>query len=340
MTEEVISSRTFVLESLGYDGLVERTRAVLPPAPGQVMVRMKAASLNFRDIKILRGLYAQDPKLPIVPLSDGSGEVVEVGPGVSRYRAGDRVVCTYWEGWHTGPMTERPSTSRQKAAEVDGTALEYAVYDEIEVIPIPESLSYEQAACLPCAGVTAWHALVYDGHVKAGDTVLVMGSGGVSVFGLQIAKMRGARIIATSGDDAKLQRLLAMGASAGVNYRKVSEWGKAVRGLTGGCGVDIVLEVGGLGNLDQSLEATRDGGLIQSVGNLTGEFLRTGLAERGIRTKLISVGSREMTQELIQAIDLHRAMPVIDSKFCFGELKEALAYLEDGEHFGKVVITL
>lgn len=339
MTEEARTTRALVLESLGYDGLVERTREVPPPGPGQVLVRMKAASLNFRDLKILRGVYAQNPQLPIVPLSDGAGEVVDVGPDVSSYHAGDRVVCTYWEGWHTGSMAERPTTSKQKGGEVDGTALEYVVYDEAEVLPIPRSLSFEQAACLPCAGVTAWHALVYEGHIKAGDTVLVMGSGGVSVFGLQIAKMSGARVIATSGDDAKLQRLLDMGASDGVNYRKVSDWGRAVRELTGGHGVNIALEVGGLGNLDQSLQATMDGGLIQSVGNLTGEFVRGGVGERGIRMMLIAVGSREMTQDLIRAIDLHRTMPVIDSHFPFADLKEALAYLEAGKHVGKVVIT-
>jgi NADPH:quinone reductase-like Zn-dependent oxidoreductase len=339
MTEESRTTRAFVLESRGYDGLVLRTREVPAPGAGKVLVRMKAASLNFRDLKILRGEYAPNPDLPVVLLCDGAGEVVDVGPGVSRYQAGDRVLCTFWEGWHTGSMAERPPTSRRKGGDVDGTALEYAVYDEAELLPVPPSLSYEQAACLPCAGVTAWHSLVYEGHIKAGDTVLILGSGGVSLFGLQIAKMSGARVIATSSDDAKLRRLINLGAWEGVNYRKVPDWGRAVRALTGGRGVDIALEVGGSGNLGQTLRATRDGGLIQCVGNLSGGFVRSADTSRGIRTKMIAVGSREMTEDLIRAVDLHHAMPVIDSQFPFTRLKEALVHLESGQHFGKVVIT-
>jgi NADPH:quinone reductase-like Zn-dependent oxidoreductase len=327
----------YVLESLGYDGLVQRRRKVALPGRGQVLVRMRAASLNYRDLKILKGIYAAPPKLPIVPLSDGAAEIVEVGSGVDRFKAGDRVLPIYWEGWHSGPLTPERKGWKQKSGDVDGVAIEYATYDEADVLPIPASLSYEEAACLPCAGVTAWHGLVYMGHVKAGDSVLVMGSGGVSVAGLQIAKMSGARVIALSGDDEKLQRLMNMGATDGLNYKRTPDWGQVVAKLTDGRGVDHVLEVGGAGTIGQSVRAAKDGGHIASIGDLTGQFA-SGAIERNIRLTPIAVGSREMTEDLMRAIDLHREMPVIDSYFPFSRLKDALAYLESGRHFGKIVI--
>jgi NADPH:quinone reductase-like Zn-dependent oxidoreductase len=333
------TTKAFVLEALGYDGLVERTRQVPPTGAGQILVKMKAASLNFRDLKIMKGLYARNPTLPVVPLSDGAGEVIEAGPGVSRFKTGDRVLPIYMEGWRSGPVTASRDGWKAKGGDVDGTALEYAVYREADVLPIPDSLSYEEAACLPCAGVTAWHALVYVGHVKAGDTVLVLGSGGVSLFGLQIARMNGARVIATSSDDTKLQRLRALGASDGINYKQAPDWQEEVRKLTNGRGVDHVLEVGGSGTIKQSARATKDGGHIETVGNLTGEFASADLAERNVQVTRITVGSREMTEDLMRAIDLHHAAPVIDRRFAFADLKKALAYLESGQHFGKVVIT-
>jgi NADPH:quinone reductase-like Zn-dependent oxidoreductase len=333
------TAKAFVLEAIGYDGLVERARDVPPTGPGQVLVRMRAASLNFRDLKILKGVYSFNPTLPRVLLSDGAGEIAEVGDGVAAFKPGDRVLPTYMEGWHRGPMSKERPGWKAKGGDVDGTAMEYAVYSAEDVLPIPPSLSFEQAACLPCAGVTAWHALVYVGRIKAGDTVLIMGSGGVSVFGLQIAKMSGARAIALSGDDAKLRRLIEMGASDGVNYKTVPNWGEKVRALTGGRGVDQVLEVVGAGTIVQSLLATKDGGFIGSVGNLSGQFAAADQGERGISVAPIAVGSREMTEDLLRAIDLHRQMPVIDRTFAFGELKDALRYLEAGQHFGKVVVT-
>ncbi len=333
------TTKAFVLEALGYDGLVERTREVPETGPGQVLVKMKAASLNFRDLKIMKGIYARNPDLPVVLLSDGAGEIVEVGPGVTSFKVGDRVLPIYMEGWYSGPATASREGRLSKGGDVDGTALEYAVYKEIDVLPLPDSLSYEEAACLPCAGVTAWQGLVYEGHVKAGDTVLVQGSGGVSVFALQIAKMSGARVIATSSDDGKLQRLLNMGASDGINYKKVPNWEETVRKLTGGRGVDHVVEVGGAATMQQSIRATKDGGHVEIIGNLTGKFGSPKLAERGIKTTTIAVGSKEMNEDLMRAIDLHREMPVIDSRFPFADLKKALAYLETGKHFGKVVVT-
>jgi NADPH:quinone reductase-like Zn-dependent oxidoreductase len=331
-------AKAFVLNKIGYDGLAESEREVPAPRPRQILVEMKAASLNFRDLKILKGVYAVKPDLPIVPLSDGSARVIETGAEVSRFKAGDRVLPIYMEGWHRGPATAERLGWKAKSADVDGTAIQYAVYDEEDVLPIPDSLSYEEAACLPCAGATAWQALIYVGRVKAGDTVLIMGSGGVSVLGLQIAKMSGARVIATSSDDAKLQRLIEMGASDGINYKKTPKWEEEVLRLTNGRGVDLVLDVVGAATIRQSMRATKDGGYIGIVGNLSGEFSPPSAVERGIRVAVIPVGSREMTEDLMRALDLHGVKPVIDSIFPFKQLKEALQYLEKGQHFGKVLI--
>jgi NADPH:quinone reductase-like Zn-dependent oxidoreductase len=335
-----LTTRSFVLEKHGYDGLALRTRDVPEVGTGQVLVRMRAASLNFRDLKILNGTYqSRPPKLPRVLLSDGAGEVVEVGPGASQYGSGDRVLPIYMEGWHAGPWTGRVLPGwKSKGGDTDGVALDYAVYDAADLLPIPQSFSYEEAACLPCAGVTAWHGLVYVGRLKAGDTVLVQGSGGVAIFAIQIAKMSGARVIATSSDDAKLQRLIDLGASYGINYVKTPAFGEAVRALTGGRGVDHVVEVGGVETLPQSLLATKDGGRIASIGNLSGRFARPGIAERGIEVTEIGTGSREMTEDLMRAMNLHQQAPVIDRVFAFERLKEALAFLETGRHFGKVVL--
>jgi NADPH:quinone reductase-like Zn-dependent oxidoreductase len=333
------TSRAFVLESFGYEGLNERTREIPELQPDEVLVRMRAASLNFRDLKIVKGTYARPPKLPVVLLSDGAGDVVEVGKNVTRFKAGDRVLPIYMQGWYTGPLSARRDTWLGLGGDVDGTAIEVASYREDDVVPIPDSISYEEAACLPCAAVTAWHALISVGHVKPGDTVLAMGSGGVSVFALQLAKIHGARVIALSSDDAKLRRLLALGASDGINYRTMPDWETKVRDLTSGRGVDHVIDVAGNGTIRQSLHATRDGGHVHMVGNLTGQFAWNASTERGIQMTPIVVGSREMTEGVLHAIDLHRELPVIDSRFAFPDLKQALRHLESGNHFGKVVIT-
>lgn len=330
----------FVLEALGPDGLIRRTRPLRAPGPGEVMVQMRAASLNYRDLKILRGTYGKrQPALPIVPLSDGAGRVVAAGREVTAFAPGDRVLPIYMEGWHSGPLTpEGRATWRSKSGEVDGVATEYAVYDAADVLPIPASLDDFEAACLPCAGVTAWHALVEAGRLKAGDTVLTMGTGAVSLFALQIARMSGARVIATSSDEGKLARLAALGAWEVVNYRTTPDWGEAVRALTGGRGVDVAVEVGGSETIAQSLRATKANGRIASVGNLSGGFAHGAPGERGIEIVHVTVGSRQMTEDLMRALDMHGVKPVIDRRFPIGELGEALRTLERGEHFGKIVL--
>lgn len=332
-------TRAFVLEHLGYEGLKEQIRPVPPTAADQVLVRMHAASLNYRDLKILKGIYARPPSLPLVLLSDGAGEVIEVGPDVERLTIGDRVMPIYMEGWYRGPMTTARDGWKSRGGDIDGIAIEYALFRERDVVPLPGSMTYDEAACLPCAAVTAWHALVCVGQVHAGDTVLVMGSGGVSVFALQFAKMHGARVIATSGDDAKLRRLVALGVSDGINYRTVPDWEEKVRDLTDGRGVDQVIEVGGAGTITQSIRAARDGGKIAIIGDLSGGFGRNAVAERGVRMTSVVVGSRAMTEDVVRAIGTHNEAPVIDSRFAVADLEQALRHLESGEHFGKIVIS-
>lgn len=335
----MLVSRTFVLEELGYDGLRKINRRVPKPGGGEVLIRIKAASVNFRDTKIVKGAYARNPELPVVLLSDGAGEVVSVGIGVERFGEGDRVMPIYMNGWHTGPLANRHSGWKGLGGDIDGIAADFVVFHEDDVVGIPPSLSFEEAACIPCAGVTAWHGLVYVGHVKAGDTVLVMGSGGVSVFALQIAKMSGARVIATSSDDGKLERLKDLGAWATINYRDVSDWDEKVLHLTEGRGVDHVVEVGGIETIKQSVRSTRDGGCIAIIGDLSGKGGSAEFAERGIQMTPVTVGSREMTEDILRAFDFHKERPVIDRTFAFDEVKEALAYLECGQHFGKIVLT-
>lgn len=335
----ILTTQAFVLQQKGYEGLVMVEREVPSIRPTQILVKMMAASLNYRDLKILKGVYGVKPDLPIVPLSDGSAQVIAVGEGVTRFVSGDRVLPIYMEGWHHGPALVDRKGWKAKSADVDGTALRFAVYEEEDVLPIPASLSFQEAACLPCAGATAWQALVSVGRIKAGDTVLIMGSGGVSVMGLQIAKMAGARVIATSSDDKKLERLIKMGASEGINYRSNPDWERDVLKLSNGRGVDIALDVVGAATIKKTVRATKAGGYIGVVGNLSGEFASDAETERGIRIATIAVGSREMTEDLMRALDMHNLKPVIDRSFPFLELKEALKYLEQGKHFGKVVLT-
>lgn len=328
----------FVLQGTGFDTLHLLRRATPAPTGTQVLVRMRAASLNYRDLKILEGRYATPTMRPLVPLSDGAGEVAAAGGGVARYRPGDRVVPIYMQGWYEGPFARQPHW-RGLGGEVDGTAREYMLVEERDLLPVPDAWSFAEAATMPCAAVTAWHALVSVGGVKPGDTVLTLGSGGVSVFALQIAALRGARVIATSSDDAKLARLKALGAADGVNYRATPHWDRAVRSLTGGRGVDMVVEVGGGGTFDRSVRAARDGGQVLRVGDLSGAVDPSQIVvERGVRVTPIVVGSRQMTEEAMQTLAAGAHRPVIDRVLPFRALPDALKDLAAGRHFGKMVL--
>ncbi len=309
------------------------------PGPGQVLVRLRAASLNYRDLMVSKGVYNPRLKLPIVPLSDGAGEVVATGDGATRFKAGDRVVACFAPGWLDGPSNEAKVRSAL-GAESPGVLAQEVVLPEDGLLTIPAHLRFEEAATLPCAAVTAWNALVETGGIKPGDTVLIQGTGGVSLFALQFAKLAGATVIATSSSDEKLNRVRGMGASEGINYKQNPDWDKRVRELTGGQGVDLIVEVGGAGTLPKSLRAARMGGYIALIGVLSGggEFNPISILMKNIRLQGIFVGSRGMFESMLRAIEASRLQPVVDRVFPFDQAVDALKYLESGAHFGKVVV--
>jgi NADPH:quinone reductase-like Zn-dependent oxidoreductase len=300
---------------------------------------MDAWSINYRDLMVARGQYSARLPLPLTPLSDGVGRVLEIGEGVTRVKIGDRVMPSFVQKWLCGMPTEATSKSALGAG---GTGLlaERVVLDEQGLVHTPEHLSDEEAATLPCAAVTAWHALVTAAKTQPGNTILTQGTGGVSLFALQLGAIAGARVLITSKSDAKLDRAKKLGAAATINYRTTPDWDKAARELTGGTGVDHVIELGGAGTLPRSMKAVRYGGTISLIGVLTGggEANPTPLLMRNIRLHGIFVGSREMFEALNRAIELHRLRPVIDRVFPFSETAEAYRYLESAGHFGKICI--
>jgi NADPH:quinone reductase-like Zn-dependent oxidoreductase len=320
---------------------IEQIECPVPvPGPGEVRVRVHACSLNFRDQAIVRGLYFDGP-VPVsgVPLSDGAGIIDAVGEGVSQYRPGDRVAGIFFQDWMDGPPTRAmgESLGHPPAA---GMLADYVVLPERGVVPLAASLSFEEAATLPCAGVTAWNALMMGQvPVRAGASVLVLGTGGVSLLALQIAKAAGARVIATSSTAAKLDRVRALGADETINYRDQPEWGDAAAALAGG-GLDHVVEVGGLGTLAQSIQAVGFGGEIALIGVLSmkGEANPMPLMTKGARLRGIFVGSAAMARALNAFVDAHGIRPVIDRVFDFADAKAALAYQSSPGLFGKVVI--
>ena len=330
-----------IRDSFGIDhlALVERDR----PEPGshEVLLRLRAVSLNYRDLLVVKGLYNPRMRLPRVPCSDGAGVVEAVGPGVSRVKVGDRVAGIFMQTWLDGAISEAKSRSALGGA-VDGMLVEHVVLHEDGLVSVPEHLTDEEGATLPCAAVTAWHALVRAGRVKAGDSVLIQGTGGVSLFALQFARLLGARVIGTSGSDAKLERARTLGLSEGINYRTTPEWGERVRQLTGGVGVDHIVEVGGAGTLGQSLRAVRTGGHVSLIGVLSGggEVNPTPVLMKNVRIQGIYVGSRAMFEAMNRAIALHGLRPVVDRVFPFEEAAAALRHMESGAHFGKIVVRL
>ncbi|MGX2030470.1 zinc-dependent alcohol dehydrogenase family protein [Methylocaldum gracile] len=325
----------------GIDSLALVERPMPRPAAGQVLLKMRAWSLNYRDLMLVNGSYNPNLRLPMTPLSDGVGEVVDVGPGVSRLKPGERVAGIFMPKWLDGELTEEKTKSALGGGDT-GMAAEYVVLDAEGVVPVPDHLTDEEAATLPCAAVTAWHALVTSGRVKAGDTVLTLGTGGVSLFALQFAKLSGARVIATSSSDEKLARALDLGASQGINYKITPEWGRFVRELTDGVGVDQVVEVGGAGTLGQSLRAVRMGGRISLIGVLSGggQVDPTPILMKNVCVQGIFVGSRAMFEAMNGAIAQHRMRPVVDRVFRFGELPDALRHMERGAHFGKIALAV
>ena len=327
------------VKAFGLENIESVDVSVPEAGPGQAVVRVRACSLNYRDLVVSKGGYGRAVKVPLTPLSDGAGEVVAVGPGVTRIKPGDRVAGIFMQGWLDGPPDDAGAATALGGA-LDGMLAEMVCLDADGVVKFPGHLSYEEAATLPCAAVTAWHSLFESGGLKPGQTVLVQGTGGVSIFALQFAKMAGARVIATSSSDAKLERLRALGADCVVNCRSNPDWDRAARDFTGGVGVDHVIEVGGAGTLPTSLKAVRRGGHIALIGVLSGagECDPRFIFLKQVKIQGIYVGSRCMFEEMNGAIAAAGMKPVIDRVFPFADVKEAFSYLESGAHFGKVCI--
>lgn len=329
-----------IRSGFGIDNLTLSDRPDPSPGPQQVVVRMKAWSLNYRDLLVVTGQYNPRMKMPLVPLSDGAGEVAAVGPGVSRVKVGDRVANLFMQRWLAGELTDDAAKSSLGGGN-DGVLAEQVVLHEDGVTGVPNHLSFEEAATLPCAGLTAWHALVSEGGLKAGDTVLVQGTGGVSLFALQFARLHGARVLITSSSDDKLKRAAELGASAGTNYKSSPDWDKWALAQTDGRGVDHVVEVGGAGTLTRSLKAVRPGGRVSLIGVLSGgagDIALFPVLMKNVCVQGIFVGSREMFEAMTRAISAGKLKPVIDRVFGFGEAREALKHLQSGAHFGKVCI--
>jgi NADPH:quinone reductase-like Zn-dependent oxidoreductase len=335
--------RTYELQGKGLETLRLVERPVPKPGPGQVLVRMHAASLNYRDLLIAQGRYGRgELRYPLVPLSDGAGEVVDLGPGVKSLKATDRVAGAFFQKWVEGPFDSDKASSALGGA-IDGVLSEYVVLEEGGAVKFPSFLSYHEAATLPCAGVTAWVGLMELGKLDANQVTLAMGTGGVSLFSLQLTKLVGGTVILTSSSDAKLSRGKELGASHTVNYRTRKDWDAAARELTLGRGVDIILEVGGQQTLPTSLRAVRAGGLVVLTGLLggkPGDLEQARKNEQGVRAESVYVGSVRHFERLNEAIARGRIHPVIDRIFPFEAAQDAYRHLESGGHFGKIVIEI
>lgn len=334
--------RVFQIEGdWGIKNLKISTRPDPKPGPGQVLLRMRASSINYRDpIVPERGYGSQSGDLPLIPVSDGVGDVIEVGAGVTRVKVGDRACPAYFQTWISGePNTNRLTQSL--GGPLDGTMAELMCLSEEGVVKIPEYLTDLEASTLPCAALTAWSALVECGRIRPGEQLLIQGSGGVALFALQFAKMLGVHVTMISSSDAKIERIRAMGADATINYSQTPEWGKAARLLTDGRGFDHILEVGGEKTLPQSLRCIRPGGTLSMIGILSGAAMSTSLGliiTRQVRLQGITVGHRDGLEAMLRAMSQHQIRPVIDKVFNFEELKESFDYIKTGQQFGKICI--
>ncbi|MEQ1863048.1 MAG: NAD(P)-dependent alcohol dehydrogenase [Micropepsaceae bacterium] len=326
----------------GIEHLRVAERATPEPGSGQVLVRLKAASLNYRDLATVLGGFGAAYKLPLVPLSDACGEIAAVGAGVTRVKVGDRVATMFFQGWLSGEPT-MAGLGTALGGSLDGVWRDFALLSEQGVSKVPAYMSDAEAATLSCAGLTAWRSLIVEGGLKAGETVVVQGTGGVSIFALQFAKASGAEVIVTSSSDEKLARAKAMGADHLVNYKKTPEWSKAVREITGGRGADHVVEVGGAGTLTESLQSIRIGGHVSIIGVLAGpvrDLQIRHIMGPNAKVKGITVGSRDQFEAMCRAMALHKIKPVVDKVFPFAAPQEAFKHMAGQGHFGKIVVDL
>ncbi|MBL27175.1 MAG: NAD(P)-dependent alcohol dehydrogenase [Rhodospirillaceae bacterium] len=343
MTTSSLPATMRVIEftGLGLDAIRAVEQPVPAPGPGEILIRVKAVSLNYRDLAITQGKYRPDVQFPYIPASDAAGEVVAVGQGVTRFRVGDRAVPTYIQGWHDGMPTAQQRREQSLGVPLPGVLRDYVAVPAEDAVHTPESLTDAEASTLPIAAVTAWYALM-DGGIKAGDWVLIEGTGGVAIFALQFAKIMGARVVVLSSSNDKLARAEKLGADVGINYREIPDWSQAVRDATGGHGVDIVVETGGA-TLPMAVAATAFGGYIGLVGFVAGMEATVKiptLIGPMIRIGSIAVGPRAAFEAANRAIEAHGLKPVIDRTFGFGEVREAFDLMQKGGHFGKIVITL
>ncbi|MGO1119810.1 zinc-dependent alcohol dehydrogenase family protein [Rhodovibrionaceae bacterium A322] len=324
----------------GVDALALVERPSPQPGPGQILVRMKASALNYRDLSTVEQPVGRGFDYPRVPNSDGAGEVIAVGANVTAHKVGDRIVGCFFGDWAAGPISAYAMSTALGGA-ADGVLAEEVIFNSDAVVPVPDHMSYEEAATLPCAALTAWNCLVEQGGMKAGTTVLLIGTGGVSIFGLQLAAMMGAQAIVISSSNEKLARAKEMGAWQGINYRENPEWQEKVKELTGGLGVDVVLETGGGGTLERSIEAVKVGGTISLIGILTGGTINPTLVMRkSIKLQGVYVGHRQMFLEMNKALSAHQLRPVIDQTFSFDQARDAFHAMRAAGHFGKLVVTI
>jgi NADPH:quinone reductase-like Zn-dependent oxidoreductase len=323
-----------------FEAVVAAERPSPPLGPHDLRVRVRAVSLNYRDLTIARAARRRSASRPIIPASDGAGEVIETGGAVSRFKVGDQVAAIFFPDWIDGGLTAGHH-ARALGGTIDGMLAEEVVLPEQSWVALPPGYSYEEGATLPCAGVTAYNALFEGAHVGPGSTVLVQGTGGVSIFALQLTKAAGGRVILTSSSAAKRERAAALGADHVLDYRATPEWGKAALDWTGGRGADVVVEVGGPGTFDQSVAALCYGGTMGLLGVLTGirgEINTYGVFQKGLTVRGIYVGSRRMFERLNAALAASSVRPIIDRVFPFEETRAAYEYLASGAHFGKVVV--
>ena len=328
-----------IRDKFGVDSLKLVERPNPAPGPGQVVLKMKAFSINYRDLLVVNGVGPWKPPLSRVPLSDGVGIVAAAGSGVSRVKVGDRVAPIFYPKWLEGRVAPEKMGQALGGAAADGVLSEYTLFDESSLVHVPAHLTDEEAATLPCAGVTAWSTVSVFREITPGDSVAVLGTGGVSIFALQFARLLGARVIVTSSSDQKLARAKEMGAAAVINYKATPDWPKAVVELTDGVGADYVVDT--VGGLKEAIAAVRLGGTVAFVGLLTGMTAEVDLVTfmgKCARIEAVDVGSREMFETMNKAIEFHAMRPVVDRVFGFSELREALNCLREARHFGKVCL--